>query len=46
MSRTWFSVGMIGLAGAAILYDTSRMLTSSGMTRTLVRRSSCSRLLP
>ncbi len=23
---TWFSVGMIGLAGAAILYDTSRIL--------------------
>ena len=23
---TWFSVGMIGLAGAAILYDTSNVL--------------------
>ena len=25
---TWFSLGMIGLAGAAILYDTSRALTT------------------
>ena len=23
---TWFSVGMVGLAGAAILYDTSNVL--------------------
>ena len=25
---TWFSVGMVGLAGAAILYDTSKILRS------------------
>lgn len=25
---TWFSVGMIGLAGAAVLYDTQRILTT------------------
>lgn len=30
---TWFSVGMVGLAGASILYDTSRILRSFPLDR-------------